>query len=98
MLRAALLGIVLAALAAAAASVALHGFGWPAIVWLGVLAAALAIERRRYGAAAAAPPAGLTPTDERFFDDSSGRLVRVWLDPATGERRYVEDDGGGRAK
>ena len=28
------------------------------------------------------------PTDERFVDPTTGRLMRVYLDPATGERRY----------
>jgi hypothetical protein len=28
------------------------------------------------------------PTDERFVDPSSGRRMRVWVDSATGERRY----------
>jgi hypothetical protein len=28
------------------------------------------------------------PTDERFVDPTSGRRMRVWVDPASGERRY----------
>jgi hypothetical protein len=28
------------------------------------------------------------PTDERFVDPSSGRVMRVFIDPQTGERRY----------
>jgi hypothetical protein len=28
------------------------------------------------------------PTDERFIDPSSGILMRVYIDPASGERRY----------
>jgi hypothetical protein len=27
-------------------------------------------------------------TDEAFVDPTSGRRMRVWLDPASGERRY----------
>jgi hypothetical protein len=27
-------------------------------------------------------------TDEAFFDPTSGHRMRVWLDPASGERRY----------
>jgi hypothetical protein len=27
-------------------------------------------------------------TDERFVDPTTGRLMRVYVDPATGERRY----------
>jgi len=32
------------------------------------------------------------PTDERFVDPTSRRAVRVWADPATGERRYRLDE------
>ena len=28
------------------------------------------------------------PTDEAFIDPTSGRKMRVWLDPRSGERRY----------
>ncbi len=37
--------------------------------------------------------AGWLPTRERFRDPSSGRLTRVWVDPATGSRHYVPEDG-----
>ncbi len=30
-------------------------------------------------------------TDEVFRDPSSGRLMRVWIDPADGTRHYVPD-------
>ena len=33
-----------------------------------------------------------TPTDEIFEDPTSGRHMRVWLDRASGERRYVALD------
>ncbi len=33
-----------------------------------------------------------TPTDEIFEDPTSGRQMRVWLDRASGERRYVALD------
>jgi hypothetical protein len=32
------------------------------------------------------------PTDERFVDPTTGVRMRVWLDPAAGERRYVAED------
>ncbi len=32
------------------------------------------------------------PTDEVFVDPTSGRTMRVWLDPARGERRYRAED------
>jgi hypothetical protein len=44
-------------------------------------------------------PRGFQRSDERFLDPSTGVLMRVWFDPATGERRYVPepDTGGGSA-
>ncbi len=30
-------------------------------------------------------------TDEIFTDPTSGHLMRVWMDPGTGERRYVPE-------
>ena len=30
-------------------------------------------------------------TDEIFTDPTSGHLMRVWLDPGTGERRYLPE-------
>jgi hypothetical protein len=35
-------------------------------------------------------PPNWRPTGERFIDDESGRLIEVWYDPASGERRYSE--------
>ncbi|HEY7701136.1 MAG TPA: hypothetical protein VIB02_02410 [Candidatus Limnocylindrales bacterium] len=32
------------------------------------------------------------PTEERFVDPTTGVKMRVWLDPAAGERRYVAED------
>jgi len=32
------------------------------------------------------------PTDERFVDPTTRRAVRVWVDPASGERRYRPDE------
>ena len=31
------------------------------------------------------------PTDEVFTDPSTGRSMRVWYDPTTGEREYRPD-------
>ena len=30
-------------------------------------------------------------TDERFRDPSTGRVMRVWIDPGTGSRHYVPE-------
>jgi hypothetical protein len=40
------------------------------------------------------PAAGWVATDERFRDPTSKRIMRVWLDPATGHRHYIHDDPG----
>jgi hypothetical protein len=32
------------------------------------------------------------PTEERFVDPTTGIRMRVWLDPAAGERRYVAEE------
>ncbi len=74
----------------------------------GVLLIAVALEHQRYRSQAAersADPAGpgggepspvpasFQPTDERFVDPTSGRVMRVFADPRTGERRYRAEDG-----
>lgn len=66
----------------------------------------LALERSRYrsrsaertleapgpgGGDPAAPGLPFRPTEERFVDPTSGRTMRVYVDPATGERRYHAD-------
>ncbi len=37
------------------------------------------------------PEARFQPTDERFVDPTTGVQMRVFLDPRTGERRYVAE-------
>jgi hypothetical protein len=32
------------------------------------------------------------PTEERFVDPTTGVRMRVWIDPAVGERRYVAEE------
>lgn len=49
-------------------------------------------QRRRGHAEAPAPDPGWLPTAERFRDPTSGRILRVWVDPVDGSRRYVPDD------
>ena len=68
-----------------------------------VVLVAVILERSRYRSEAAersdatpgpgggepsAPGAPFRPTDEVFVDPTSGQRLRVYLDPATGERRY----------
>lgn len=71
-----------------------------------VLIAAVLLERTRYRSLSAertgdghGPGGGETraleprfrPTEERFVDPTTGVPMRVWVDPATGERRYVPE-------
>jgi hypothetical protein len=73
----------------------------------GVLMVVAVLERTRYRSEAAeranepAGPGGgetpgvveprFRPTDEVFVDPTTGRRMRVLLDPRTGERRYVAE-------
>jgi hypothetical protein len=60
---------------------------WWLLVNSAVVLAALLFERRGYQPRAADPTA-LRPTGERFHDPTSGQLIEVWEDPATGAREY----------
>lgn len=57
-----------------------------AIVVVGIVAALLRWDRYRSSRAAAGGSA--QPTDEVFADPATGKPMRVWYDPATGEREY----------
>jgi hypothetical protein len=56
-----------------------------------VIVGAVLFERYRYKPIeASVPPGNWQRTSERFLDEH-GRPVTVWLDPDTGERKYVQD-------
>ena len=72
-----------------------------------VAIAAVVLERSRYQSEAAEGSAGdhgrgggelsmpvapFRPTDELFVDQTSGHRLRVYLNPATGERRYFAEE------
>jgi hypothetical protein len=75
---------------------------------IGVVAiGAVVLERTRYrseaaerspgasgpgGGEASMPVAPFRPTDELFVDPTSGQRLRVYLNPATGERRYYAEE------
>ncbi len=80
---------------------ALWLFGCGAVLLAGVM-----LERTRYRSLNAertgdghGPGGGETtrlearfrPTEERFVDPTTGVPMRVWIDPKTGERRYVPE-------
>jgi hypothetical protein len=63
-----------------------------ALFWGMLLLLGTVWERVRYKPLETARPGtGWVATDERFIDDETGKPVRVWLEPATGERRYVSE-------
>jgi len=78
---------------------------WAAVTG-GVILVAVVLERARYrpeaaerlagpagpgGGEATMPVAPFRPTDEVFIDPTSGHRLRVYLNPATGERRYFAE-------
>ena len=96
MLRAALLvigGIMLAAATFGALACWRLSAFIPLAVCGAVLSGGVLVERWRYRPLADSRPRGnWQATQERFIDPESGRLVTVFFDPTTGERRYVADD------
>lgn len=48
------------------------------------------LRRRGHGESEQAQP-GWRPTPERFRDPTTGRIMRVWIDPADGARHYVAE-------
>lgn len=96
--------LILAGLAAAAAGAGLAGV-WVTIIGAAIVVA-LVVERHRYRsdeADSAFEPHGpgggepgpieprFRPTDELFVDPTTQHLMRVHVDPRTGERRYVAE-------
>jgi len=81
---------------------------WLVVVGLLLVVAAIVERRRYRSEAAERSslpigPGGGEPTDrpleprferteERFVDPTSGHTMRVWLDQASGERRYMAED------
>ena len=67
--------------------------GGPMPLIFGVLMIVTAALEPIYGRATGKPAAGSwQPTGERFVDPESGRLVTVWFDRRTGQRRYVDEE------
>jgi hypothetical protein len=87
--------IAVGALCLAGAATALVFGNIPAALMLGTWGAILLLgtvyERFRYKPVAKAKPANAVRTDEKFIDDETGKPVTVYIDPATGERTYVNE-------
>ena len=93
MLRRWVLGAGIALLSAAAVSLAV-GLPWPVATWLAVLglAATAGILCERRGdkpISGDRPGPDWVDTGERFVDPETGKLVSVYHNPRTGQRRYV---------
>jgi hypothetical protein len=101
--------LMLAGLIGAVAGLWIDGL-WAAVTGA-VILLAVVLERARYRSEAtersAGPPgrgggeptmpvAPFRPTNELFVDPTSGERLRVYLDPATGERRYYAEDAPAR--
>ena len=51
-------------------------------------------ERRHYKPLERRSPGpGWVATEERFVDEDTGQTVRVWMEPRSGERKYVRTSG-----
>lgn len=64
-----------------------------AVVGVLVIVFVLSLGLRRHGETDL-PAGDWQRTDEVFRDPTSGRLMRVWVDPLDGSRHYVPDGGG----
>ena len=69
--------------------------GGPVLLIIGGVVLVTAVLEPIYGQFVGRPPVGgrWQPTDEKFVDPDSNQLVTVWYNPATGERRYVAEEG-----
>jgi hypothetical protein len=72
----------------------LCGAPFPVVVWFAgvgiIVTLGVVFERIHYKRLdAGTPEAGWVATAERFVDPETGKLVVVYMRPASGERRYV---------
>ncbi|MBV8978619.1 MAG: hypothetical protein JO261_00050 [Alphaproteobacteria bacterium] len=90
MLRSILIAVgALFALGGAALLIAGNLGGIPPLAMGALLLLGTVWERVRYKPIeSTSPGSGWVPTDERFVDEA-GRTVQVWVEPKSGERRYV---------
>jgi hypothetical protein len=91
MLRNVIQAFVFLFLLGAIALVVIEPRAWPALCGAGLLALGTLWERFYYrGGTVHGAGGSWQATAERFLDEESGRPVTVWFNPATGERRYVD--------
>jgi hypothetical protein len=81
------IGVGLGALIAGAIPLAFICLFWSSLLLAGTL-----FERTRYKSVTPqAPDSRWERTAERFIDDKTGQPVTVYVNPASGERRYVQE-------
>lgn len=70
-----------------------QGGGGPVLLIVGLVAVGGVLVDRGYKTPleTGSPGPGWVGTDERFVDPETGRMTRVWIKPASGERRYVAE-------
>jgi hypothetical protein len=93
-LRNAILGLGLLALVCGLLAIFVGGFspGWVFAFWGAAIAGGIVFERVRYKPLESTAPGGRwVRTAERFIDDETGAPVTVYVDPETGERKYVRE-------
>jgi hypothetical protein len=68
----------------------MHAVAWVilAVVVLGIVIAIFGWDRYRGNRKGAGAASGAEPTSEVFIDPATGQRMRVWYDPATGDRDY----------
>ena len=68
----------------------MHAVEWVilAVVVLGIVIAIFGWDRYRGNRKSAGTGSNLAPTSEAFIDPATGQRMRVWYDPATGDREY----------
>lgn len=97
MLRAAVIAAGAVALLCGLVALATGAFSPAAVfaIWGAILVLATVFERVRYKPIERSRPGpGWQRTTERFVDEETGQTVTVFIDPASGERAYVQEGQG----
>jgi len=85
-------GVAIAAVAFTLVLTMQEPAAWPSLATSLLIAMGCLWERRYHAAQQGNPPEDrFRATGERFVDPETGRLTAAWVDPATGERRYVDE-------
>jgi hypothetical protein len=63
-----------------------------AVVVLGIVIAIFGLDRYRGSLKSAGTSSGSEPTSEVFIDPATGKRMRVWYNPASGNREYRAEE------